>query len=147
MSYGIRPDEKYQGRVREGSGLIQSQNGTLGYNVMLECEDGRTFYTIWITEKNREHAEKNFATLGVSLEKLRTPGYIEQLGQDIVGRAVTFGTKEEEYNGKTRVKVAWIGRQSTAVDSRKAASVCAFFGGVASAPPPATPITDDDIPF
>lgn len=57
MSYGLRPDEKYQGRVREGSALIESQGGTLGYQVMLECEDGRTFFTIWITEKNLDTGE------------------------------------------------------------------------------------------
>lgn len=142
----IRADEKYNGTVDVGSELVESQNGTLGYRVNLECEDGRTFFTIWITEKNREHAEKNFAALGVSMEKLRTPGYIDQqLGQDIVDRAVTFGTKEEEYNGKTRVKVAWIGRQSAAVDGGKAATVTAFFGGAPVAL--STPITDDDIPF
>lgn len=144
MSYGIKAEQKYQGHVREGSCLIESQGGTLGYQVMLECEDGRTFFTIWITEKNRERAEKDFRTLGVSTEKLRTPGYIDkQLGLDIVGRAVTFGTKEDDYNGRVTVKVAWIG--SHGVDSTKAASVAAFFGGE---PVEQTAIiTDSDIPF
>lgn len=148
-SITLKPDHKYQGRVREGSALIESQNGSLGFQLMLDCEDGHTFFTIWITPKNKELATKYFAALGVSIEKLQNSGYIDyQLGQDIVGREITFGTKEETYKGKTTVKVSWIGKPSLAADGNKAAAVARFFGA-----PPAGPVTeenpiiDDDIPF
>ena len=49
-----------------------------------------------------------------------------QLGLDIEGREVSFGTKEEEYNGRHSVKVVWIGKQSDPNLSRSAAR---FFGG------------------
>ena len=57
----------------------------------------------------------------------RIPSYIEyQLGLDIEGREVSFGTKDEEYNGKHSVKVVWIGKKSDPNLSRSAAR---FFGG------------------
>ena len=60
-------------------------------------------------------------------ERLKDSGYIEyQLGLDIEGREVSFGTKDEEYNGKHSVKVVWIGKRSDPNLSRSAAR---FFGG------------------
>jgi len=54
-------------------------------------------------------------------------GYIEyQVGLDIEGREVSFGTKDEEYNGRRSVKVVWIGKKSDPNLSRSAAQ---FFGG------------------
>lgn len=155
-TFGLKPDHKYQGRVRDGSVLIETLTGTLGFQVMLTCDDGRCFYTIWLTPKNKERAMKDFETLGVPAEKLQDPSYIEyQLGLDIAGREITFGSREEEYKGKTTVKVAWIGKPSLAADGNKAAAVARFFGAAGAAPNassggPVTednPITDDDIPF
>lgn len=150
----IKPDQKYHGTVRDGSTLIEAASGTMGFQVMLNCEDGRIFYTIWITDKNRDRALKDFAALGVTEDQLQNPNYIEyQLGQDIVGREIVFGTKEEDYKGKTTVKVAWIGRSSMAgADGNKASAVARFFGGgekkrSTSAKQEAHVITDDDIPF
>jgi hypothetical protein len=69
---------------------------------------------------------------------LKDPSYIEyQLGLDIEGREVSFGTKDEEYNGKHSVKVVWIGRKTDPNMSRSAAQ---YFGGSGDAP-------RSDIPF
>lgn len=151
---GLKPDHKYQGRVRDGSALIETQTGTLGFQVMLTCDDGRCFYTIWITPKNKERAMKDFETLGVQAEKLQNSAYIEyRLGQDIAGQEITFGTREEEYRGKTAVKVVWIGKPSLAADGNKAAAVARFFGAAANTNDGTgtvtkdNPITDDDVPF
>src|SRR5512138_2983253 len=122
----IRADTKYNGIVRPGSALYETQTGTLGYQVMLECTDGSTSFVIWLTQKNRDRARKFFEILGVDPERLRDSGYVEyQLGLDIEGREVSFGTKEEEYNGRHSVKVVWIGKKSDPNLSRSAAR---YFG-------------------
>jgi hypothetical protein len=126
----IKADCKYNGTVAPGSALYETQTGTLGYQVMLECPEGSTSFVIWLTDKNRERARKYFEILGVDFAMLKDPGYIEyQLGLDIEGREVSFGTKDEEYNGKHSVKVVWIGKKSDPNLSRSAAR---FFGGAIS---------------
>ena len=123
----IKADTKYSGIVAPGSQLYETQTGTLGYQVMLECPDGSTSFVIWLTQKNRERARRYFEVLGVDPEQLKNPGYLEyQLGLDIEGREVSSGTKEEEYNGRHSVKVVWIGKRSDPNMSRSAAR---FFGG------------------
>jgi hypothetical protein len=109
-----------------GSQLYESQTGTIGFQVMLECAEGSTDFVIWLTDNNRKYAKRYFEVLGVDSEKLKDPDYIEyQLGLDIEGREVSFGTKDDEYNGHNKVKVAWIGRKSNPNLSRGAAR---FFG-------------------
>lgn len=140
----LKAGKKYHGTVGAGSELIQSQSGTLGYQVNLECEDGESMYVIWLTPKNKERAEKTFTeALGIEKEKLINGNYIEfQLGLDITGREVTFVTQEEEYKGKTKVKVSFLFRRSAVTGGSPGKAAASFFGGA-----PATEITDDDIPF
>ncbi len=122
----VKADTKYNGVVAPGSQLYETQTGTLGYQVMLECPDGATSFVIWLTQKNRDRARRYFEVLGIDPELLKDSGYIEyQLGLDIEGREVSFGTKDEEYNGKHSVKVVWIGKRSDPNLSRSAAR---FFG-------------------
>jgi hypothetical protein len=149
---GIKADHKYHGKVALGSELIESQSGSLGYQVMLECEDGATSYIVWLTAKNRERAAKTFTeALGVPEERLTDQSYIEnRLSSDIAGREVTFVTEEEEYKGKSRIKVAWLFKRSSSSGGNPAKAAAAFFGGKSSKPEavtPDNPITDDDIPF
>ena len=123
----IKAETKYNGVVAPGSQLYETQTGTLGYQVMLECDDGPTSFVIWLTQKNRDRARRYFEVLGVDPDLLKDSGYIEyQLGLDIEGREVSFGTKDEEFNGRQSVKVVWIGRKSDPNLSRSAAR---FFGG------------------
>lgn len=142
----LKADHKYHGKVAIGSELIESQSGSLGYQVMLECEDGPASYTIWLTAKNRERAKKTFTeALGVPEDKLTDQGYIEnRLSSDIAGKDVTFVTESEEYKGKTRIKVAWLFKRSASSIGSPAKAAAQFFGGVIQ---PSTEITDDDIPF
>ncbi len=131
----LRADTKYNGTVAPGSQLYETQTGTLGYQVMLDSADGATSFVIWLTQKNRERARKFFEILGIDPERLKDPGYIEyQLGMVIEGREVSFGTKDEEYQGKHSVKVVWIGKRSDPNLSRSAAR---FFGSTT---------TDSEIP-
>jgi hypothetical protein len=143
----IKADTKYNGKIRAGSSLMTTQTGSLGYQVMLSCDDGPTSFTIWLTDKNRDKAVKTFTTiLGVKLDDLKSQQYLEyQLALDIEGREVSFGTKEEEYNGKRTIKVAWIGKKS---DPNVARGAATFFGGVPTVTGDGDPgITDEDIPF
>lgn len=144
----LKAPHKYHGNVREGSEIIETKTGTMGYQVQLECEDGYSSYTIWLTPKNRERAFKTFTeALGVDPENLTNSNYIEyQLALDIAGKEVTFVTEEEEYNEKKRIKVAWLFKRSAAAQGASRA-VASFFGPQAPAKVTATDITDDDIPF
>ena len=67
---GFQADTRYNGVVGNGSCLMESQRGTVGYQVMLSCDDGDTIYIIWLTEKNRKRALRDFQSLGVDPEKL-----------------------------------------------------------------------------
>ncbi len=137
----LKSDMKYNGVVAPGSQLYETQTGTLGYQVMLECPDGSTSFVIWLTQKNRERARRYFEVLGIDPELLKDSGYIEyQLGLDIEGREVSFGTKDDEYRGKHDVKVVWIGKRSDPNLSRSAAR---FFGSTTTD----SGIPGDDIPF
>ena len=147
----IYPDTKYNGKVGPGSCLVEYKSGTVGYQINITCKDGDTTFVIWLTEKNHERAEKYFEILGVRLDLLKDPNYVDfQLPQDIEGKEISFGTKEEEYNGKKSVKVAWIGKKSEEKLSNAAAR---FFGSTIAEPPTKVlvqsgeQITDDDIPF
>ncbi len=146
---GLKADHKYNGTVCPGSALIETQKGTLGYQVQLECEDGETSYTIWLTPKTRENARECFEkALGVDPKKLEDGNYIEmQLALDIDGREVSFTTKEEEYKGKFKVKVAGLYKRSASNGVGLAKAAGSFFKGTGLTPGADKGITDDDIPF
>ena len=124
----LRADIIYQGKVGEGSYPCQSQKkGTSGYVVMLECDDGNTEFTIWLTPKNKENAKMYFEILGVDFEKMKSATYIAmQLAHDIAGKDIAFQTKSETWNDKTRVKVD---RLMLPSQGDPAKDVAAFFGG------------------
>jgi hypothetical protein len=146
----LKPDHKYHGTVREGSEIIESQSGSLGYQVMLRCEDGDTSYTIWLTNKNRDRAEKTFTeALGVSSENLQNPAYLEnKLAADIAGHEVTFVTEEETYKDRTRIKVAWLFKRSAMSNKSPGKAVAGFFTKAKTgAVTPDNPIDDNDVPF
>jgi hypothetical protein len=145
----LKADQKYSGVIASGSSVVESQNGTLSFQVMIECSDGETSYPIWLTDKNRDKAVKLFEMLGADTTKLGNSSYLEyELGIAITGKEISFGTKEEEYNGKRRIKVSWIGKKTDPNVYRGAAK---FFGGtgipVAHPDNNHDPITDEDVPF
>lgn len=145
----IRAGQKYHGNVTSGSEIIQSQSGSLGYQVQLECNDGATSYVIWMTPKNRERAEKVFKdALGITSEQLMDENYIElQMAADISGREVTFVTVEEEYKGKTTTKVAFLFPRSALAGKSPGKAVASFFGRGVGPVTAANPIDDSEIPF
>lgn len=137
----IRADKKYNGVVVAGSSLGESMTGTPFFQVMLECEDGETYFQIWLTDKNREKAIKYFELLGADTSRLGDQRYLEyEIPNVITGKEVAFGTREEEYNGKTSTKVSYIGKRS---DPNLAKTAAQLFGGK----PTDAGIDDRDIPF
>lgn len=140
----IQGEARYHGTVREGSNLFESQGkGTLGFQVMLSCDDGNTDFVIWLTPKNRDRALQYFEVLGIKPEQLQDRYFVEYtLPQQIIGIELDFGTKTEIWQDRPQVKVAWIGKRRAESESQMAEDMVKFFGG-APAPPP----DDDDIPF
>lgn len=146
---GLKADKKYHGTVAPGSALIESSKGTLGYQVQLECEDGPTSYTIWLTPATRETATETFVkSLGVDEKKLKDGNYIEmQLGLDIDGREVTFTTEENEYKGKVTVKVKGLYKRNASAGGPLGKVAGQFFGAGSGKVTTESPITDADVPF
>jgi hypothetical protein len=103
--------KRYVGTVAGGSGLYESSKGTLGFQVLLQCEDGATDYTVWLTEKNVERAKRDFVTLGIDPKRLGNASDFTKIGQEIEGREVSFETGEETYNEKTTIKVKWLSQK------------------------------------
>ena len=124
----IKADTRYAGTIT-GAGLYEANSGTLGYQLLLECEDGTTDYVIWLTPKSKENAVKAFKALGIEEGALKTEAGIDSIEARVLNLAVHFGTKSEEWNGKTRIKVAWVGKPKAegGGDVRKRAA--AFFAG------------------
>lgn len=148
---GLKIDYKYAGVIVGDSRLISTQSGSLGYQVMLSCDDGDTAFIIWLTPKNRARAIKTFEMLGITREHLAEKNYLEyQLALDIEGKEVSFGTREEEYNGKKSIKVSWLGKKSSGDLTQDAAD---FFGQAVANDSPASNddsrplVKDEDIPF
>lgn len=143
----IKPDTKYDGVVGTGSSFLWAQTGTRYYNVRIECVDGVADFPIWLTPNNRQRAINNFAILGVSLEQLGDQQYVqERMSNDIAGRRIAFGTKEDSYNNRSSVRVSWIGRVA---EGDPAAGASAYFSGSTTTDEQAGGFiaTDDDLPF
>lgn len=148
----LRADTRYTGTVERGT-LVESQKGTPGFELLFECDEGTMVHTIWLTPATIEkgYAQKDFAVFDVTEDQLQSESFLrDQLPSIIVGKPVTFGTKEEEYKGEVKVKCAWIGKPKAPTAATLEGSVAAMFRGdkAPSAPvAPAQTIEDDDIPF
>jgi hypothetical protein len=159
----LREGERYTGVVVEGSKLFQSNSKkTPGFQVQLELETGGPFkeptdYIIWLTPKNKARAERDFETLGIQPEKLRSRSFVEfELAQAVVGAAIECELKAETYNNQTKLKVNWIAPLGATNETELVGAFVGVFGGDSAAPPsppppsfggPPPPGEDDDIPF
>ena len=136
----IKADRKYDGVIESGSYFSYSAKGTLAFNISISCEDGKTSYPLWLTEKTKEKALQILEMLGADISMLSNQNYLDdQLTNIITGKEISFDTKEHKYNGETTVKISWIGKRTDPNIARGAAN---FFGGKQQAA-----IDDSDIPF
>ena len=125
----FHPDQRYTGTVARGA-LIESAKGTPGFEIQMECDEGVMFHTIWITPKTKEYALKDFAVLDVTESQLANASFLaNELPLMVVGKPISFGTKEEEYKGVSKVKCAWIGKPKAPASSSLEKSVAMMFGG------------------
>ena len=138
----FHPDQRYTGTVARGA-LIESAKGTPGFEIQMECDEGVMFHTIWITPKTKEYALKDFAVLDVTESQLANASFLaNELPLMVVGKPISFGTKEEEYKGVSKVKCAWIGKPKAPASSSLEKSVAMMFGGSADDADP-----EEEIPF
>lgn len=124
----LKTDTRYTGTITV-AGLYETERGTLGYQLGLSCEDGNTEYTIWLTPKAKENALKAFKALGIEAEALKTEAGFDGIESRLVGMEVAFGTKTEEWNGKQRIKVAWVGKPKAEATGDVKKRAAAFFAG------------------
>lgn len=148
----LKPDTRYAGTIVDG-GIYEANSGTLGYQLLLNCEDGATDFVIWLTKKTKENgsAEKAFVGLGVDPKCLRSETGLEGIASQLAGMEVVFGTRSEEYNGKTRVKVSWVGKpkEGGASAGSPLARAAAFFADATEPDPKPASFKDDpdSVPF
>ena len=143
---------RYIGTIASGSGLYESLNGTLGFQVLINTEDGATDYTIWLTEKNADRAKRDFETLGIDPSVLKTPETFAHAGELIEGKEISLETGENTYQNKTRIKVKWISLKKDAGVGSLEQRAASLFGGpkpVQGVLPSTTAPedADDDVPF
>lgn len=144
----IRADQTYNGTVTGGS-WTRSANGNLGFQIALTCPDGDAGFTIWLTKNTKDMAKRNFQVLGLSEAQMRDKAFLNyQLPTHIHGREISFTTFNDEYQGKTRVKVKSIGFPVKSVDEAPA-EAASFFGAGTNGGQETGEFqaTDDDVPF
>ena len=149
---GLRANGKYSGTLT-GAHWMESQGGTPGLQVDIETDAGEPISHVWwVTPKTLPYFQKAMLDFGVAESDLASGSYMEhQLPAVLTGVDVSFGTVEEIYNGRARIKVNWIGRKKAPSDDRGVGfAVAGMFGGEVTPTPSVAPkveIDDSDIPF
>lgn len=136
----MRPDTTYSGTIT-GAAWVQARKGTPGLQVDLEAEDGQGISHVWwLTHKTKETFEGEMKEFGIKPEQLASGSFLQnELFSVLIGKDVTFATKEEEYQGTKKVKVHWINAGKAPSDPRGIGfAVASLFGGE---------VSEDDIPF
>lgn len=152
-----RADEKYLGTVTGGR-LIESAKGTPGlqFDIEEQATGDPISHTIWLSKKSQEYAERDLDALGITAAHRKDPSFWSyKVDEHLRGQSIAYGTKSEEYKGKTSIRVAWIGKprasDTPAGERGLATAAASLFGGEAPEVKPDTQgrnlITDDDIPF
>ena len=144
MNY--EPDQRYDVTI-EGARVQESKNGKLSFNLLLKSDHGTIFTDIWLSPAALERARKTLATFGYDSDA-KIAALARENGAGLKGQTAKILTKEDEYNGVTRVKVAYIdgplakAKEIEPPSDDAIASVCAMFGGSV------TEETDDEaVPF
>lgn len=148
----LRAEQKYEGQV-VAADWTESSKGTTGFSISIETPDGdQITHVFWITPKSQESFIERMERFGHKREQFSNGSYLtHQFPGEWLGRAVSFGTVEEEYKGERKIKVGWVGPKSAPSDPRGIGyGVAALFGGEAK--PQSKPGLDpgafeDDIPF
>lgn len=106
---GIRADQQYNGHI-ENANLYYSNGGTLGLQLHLACDDGKISHTLWLTDKTIPRVEETLLRIGVSKDELHNEHALENIGEILGGREISFNTVAEDYKGQPVVKVQWLNK-------------------------------------
>ena len=136
--YEVGP--RYTGEITTAALIESSMKGTPGLELYINGEQGATSYTVWLTPKNRERAERDLGLLGVRPGDLKLPTFWENVGTLLSGKPICFGFAEEDFNGKKRLKISYIAGPKSESAGNLAAKAAGLFGSPA-------PADDADIPF
>ena len=103
---GLMGGVKYPMTVTRAEWITSQNTGSRGLQVDFECDEGGITGVIWCTEKSAQVAERQMKALGATDEQVIDPDYLEyQFPVDIAGRTAKVETYDDEYKGKTSVKV------------------------------------------
>jgi hypothetical protein len=148
----LEPNRDYAAVVKTAYLLESAVKGTPGLEIVFSPPDTGgepdwlTPAQLWLTPSRRESTEKVLKEVfGCTPAQLKKLSFWQSIGEFLQGKPATITTKMEEYNGKQRVKVAWINPPKKAPSMNLAQVAADLFAAPAEAAGPA--ITDDDVPF
>ena len=154
---GFITGDRYEAVVTD-AGIVYSQTGTTGIELVFKTDEGRTTANLWLTEPNRRHVVASLAALGVADPEHFDPALLA----DLIGKRCVVTMEESEYNGRTRHNVQWINPVRNTAPPVALDQAARFFGKPANKRPdpfnmggpqqggyvePFAPINDDDVPF
>lgn len=126
--------------------FIAAQSGNPGLQLFLETDDGDPCDTvIWMTPKAAANARKTLTeVLGVSSSDLDDEGFVaNRLCPSLAGARLSFVARAEEYNGKTKVKVGFLNKESIVGDTPLGMVAARMLGARPKSEAPG----DDEVPF
>lgn len=106
---GLTGGVKYPMTVTRAEWITSQNTGSRGLQVDFECDEGGITGVIWCTEKSAAMAERQMKALGATDDQIIDADYLEyQFPVDVAGRQAKVETYDDEYKGKTTVKVKTI---------------------------------------
>lgn len=124
-------EKSYVCRVADCYPTTSSQKGTRGFAMKLTHETaGDIYHTLWLAsnEQKTKFVELMQKAFGIKPEVLKSSSFWEDPMTLVGGKDVEIKTKQDSYNGRDRVIVAFV----NAVNSKRLASAddfASFFGG------------------
>jgi hypothetical protein len=142
----LRADQTYSGEI-VACNWMESNKGTVGLSIQIVVEEyDQIGHVYWITHKTKDRFAEDMLAFDVTAEQLKNGPFLQHdLPMLLIGRAVSFGTKLEEYKGESKIKTSWIGAKRSPKDERGTGYAVAllFAPELAQEQKP----DDDDIPF
>lgn len=104
----FQADTRYDVVIQAVRRTVSEQSGKLSLNVRLEHPEHGPIYTdIWLTEAAAKSTRRTLAEFGFTDDQ-KIRALIVTEGKALEGQRATILTKLDTYNGKTKVKVAFL---------------------------------------
>lgn len=152
----LKPNEYYSAVVvPEKCGFFRKVKsdgtpGALYLRVQMQCADGDQFpYPYWVSGRMAESLREDLPRMGVPASAMQERDFYKNAGKYIKAVECQFGTAEEEYNGKVRLKIKGVYFNAPKEAGEKDIDqLISVLGGVGAADPFAMPPVDDEtVPF